>query len=144
MPPPLQPTKSPPLTQRWLRRKAKEKIADAEVLLQHDRYEGAWYLCGYAIEFYLKARICTTLQWSAYPNTSKEFEGLKDFKVHKLEMLLKLSGRMRDILNSPTDMGNWSVVVLWDPEARYQTARTITQADAQGMIAAAKALMRVL
>jgi hypothetical protein len=46
----------------------------------------------YRIELALKARICVTLKWTAFPETSKEFAGLSSFKIHDLDLLLHLSG----------------------------------------------------
>jgi hypothetical protein len=50
------------------------------------------YLCGYAIELSLKARICRTLKWVGYPDTAREFENYKSFKTHDVDVLLRLSG----------------------------------------------------
>jgi HEPN domain-containing protein len=40
---------------------ARERLTDAEVLLNAQRYDGAAYLCGYSIEIALKHKICQTL-----------------------------------------------------------------------------------
>ena len=45
---------------------AKARLKDAQVLLRGNRFDGAIYLCGYAIELALKARICQTLKWGGY------------------------------------------------------------------------------
>jgi HEPN domain-containing protein len=45
-----------------LRKIARGRLKDAEVLLTAKRYDGAIYLCGYAIETALKARICHVLK----------------------------------------------------------------------------------
>ena len=45
-----------------LRKIAKARLKDAEALLAAHRYDGAIYLCGYAVELALKARICQTLK----------------------------------------------------------------------------------
>jgi len=46
------------LTIKQLRDIARERIKDAEALFGAERYEGAMYICGYAVEIALKARIC--------------------------------------------------------------------------------------
>lgn len=66
----------------------KARIEDAEVLYKASRFDGSVYLCGYAMELGLKARICRTLQWDQYP-TSKEYSS---FKTHDLDVLLHLTG----------------------------------------------------
>jgi len=45
-----------------LQKMAQAKLEDAEALLQAKRYDSAVYICGYAIELALKARICTSFQ----------------------------------------------------------------------------------
>jgi HEPN domain-containing protein len=46
---------------------AQARLEDAEALLQSGRYDSAVYLCGYAVELALKARICLNLNWNEYP-----------------------------------------------------------------------------
>lgn len=75
-----------------LKRLAIARLADAETLSKAKRYDGAIYLCGYAIELGLKFRICKTLRWKAFPETSADFQGLMSFKTHELNTLLRLSG----------------------------------------------------
>jgi len=75
-----------------LRRIARGRLKDAEVLYASGRYDGAIYLCGYAIETMLKARICRVLKWPGYPDTNNEFKGYQSFRIHDLEILLHLSG----------------------------------------------------
>ncbi len=73
------------------------RLKDAEVLLQSRRYDGAVYVCGYAIEIALKERICRTLDWPEFFSTKREFDGLQSFKTHDLDILLHLSGVERTI-----------------------------------------------
>ena len=53
---------------------ARARIEDARALLTAGRFDGATYLCGYAVEVALKARICRTLNWTEFPNTGSEFQ----------------------------------------------------------------------
>src|SRR6266705_3045443 len=71
---------------------ARARLNDAKVLLKGRRLDGAVYLCGYAVEMALKARLCRTLKWSGFPETGAEFQGLQSIKTHNLEILLRLSG----------------------------------------------------
>jgi HEPN domain-containing protein len=119
---------------------ATARLEDAEVLLANRRYDGAVYLCGYAVEIKLKARICKTLNWPGYPSTLKEFKNYSSFKTHDLDVLLHLSGRESNIkLNFLTE---WSVVAQWDPSTRYQPVGTADESDARLMISATKVLLR--
>ena len=67
-----------------------DRLDDAKILFDANRYDCAVYICGYAVEIGLKKRICITLGWPGYPSTKKEFEGLSSFKTHDLEILLHL------------------------------------------------------
>ena len=95
------------LTRTQLRRIARARLEDARVLLRGRRYDGAFYLCGYAAELALKARICTVHGWQGFPSTQAEFQGLASFKVHELKTLLHLTDREARIkafhfLNGPS------------------------------------------
>ncbi|MGI8782787.1 MAG: HEPN domain-containing protein [Acidobacteriota bacterium] len=81
------------ITTADVRRIAHARLKDAKVLFAGKRYDGAIYLCGYAIELGLKTRICRALNWQGYPESRKEFEGLQSFKTHDLDLLLRLGGR---------------------------------------------------
>lgn len=43
------------------------RLEDAKVLAANGRSDGAAYVCGYAIELALKARIADTLNWKGFP-----------------------------------------------------------------------------
>ena len=121
---------------------ARARLRDSKVLLKGKRLDGAVYLCGYAVEIALKARICRTLKWSEFPGTTAEFKGLQSVKTHDLEVLLKLSGVEGRIKTK--HMAEWSVVLNWDPEKRYQTTGTFTDQQARDVVAAATKLLKVI
>ena len=75
-----------------VRKIARGRLRDAEVLHRARRYDGAVYLCGYAVELFLKARACRTLRWQGFPASDREFRGLQSFRTHDLETLLHLTG----------------------------------------------------
>ncbi len=122
-----------------LRRIAADRLKDATALLNAKRYDGATYLCGYAVELTLKARICKTLKWLEFPSTNKEFENYKSFKVHNLDVLLHLSGQEEKI--KTRFFAEWSSVAQWDPTSRYQSIGTVNKTDAEDMINATKTLI---
>jgi hypothetical protein len=121
---------------------AKARLRDAKVLLGRKRLDGAVYLCGYAIELALKARMCRTLKWSGFPETSAEFKGLQSIRTHDLEILLRLSGVEGRIKTK--HLAEWSVVLNWDPEKRYQTVGQSTKQQASDMISSATKLLSVI
>jgi|SRR5215831_2883637 len=60
------------------------RLKDAQVLQRDGRFDGAFYMSGYAVEIALKARACRTLKWSGFPETTSEFTALQSFKTHNL------------------------------------------------------------
>jgi hypothetical protein len=118
---------------------ARARIRDAEVLVASHRYEGAIYLCGYAVELGLKARVCKTLKWSGFPSTNNEFKSYQSFKTHNLDILLHLTG-IEDKIKTQL-LSDWFVVASWDPESRYNPIGNVTATDAQEMITSTKSLL---
>ena len=121
-----------------LRKIAGARLRDAEILNASKRYDGAIYLCGYAIELVLKARICRTLKWQGYPSTKTEFQNLQSFRTHDLDVLLHLTGLEETIKTN--FLADWSAVAQWNPAARYQPVGTAGESDANLMISASKRL----
>ena len=125
-----------------LRKIARGRLKDAEVLQKARRYDGAVYLCGYAVEIALKARICQTLKWVGYPSTRSEFQDYGSFRTHNLDVLLNLSGREAKI--KPKYFAEWSTVAGWDPNTRYQVIGTASASDVTDMLSSARALLGAL
>ena len=121
---------------------ARHRIKDAEALLSANRKDGAMYICGYAVELCLKERICRTLKWAGYPHERKEFENYRSFRTHRLDVLLTLTGREEFVKKS--FMAEWSAVLNWSPETRYEPSRTVMKSEVQDMIDSAKVLMAKL
>jgi hypothetical protein len=125
-----------------LKKLARARIKDAKALLKAGRYDGAIYICGYAVEVGLKLRICKTLKWASFPEKTAEFSSYKSFKTHDLDVLLHLSGIEARI--KKTYLFEWSVVGQWDPETRYNPVGGASQADAVNMIASTEKLVKIL
>jgi HEPN domain-containing protein len=130
------------LTHAELRSLARARLKDADALFSKDRYDGASYICGYAIEIALKARIAKTLKWAGFPSDGGEFKGLENLKTHNLRLLLRLSGR--DAKIKAKFSAEWLAVSQWNPESRYQAIGTVTQGDARRMIDSAKRIVGTL
>lgn len=121
---------------------ARARLRDARVLLQANRFDGAFYLCGYSVELALKARICQTLKWSGFPETANEFKGLQSLKTHDFEVLLRLSGVEARV--KAKYLAEWSVVLDWNPEKRYQPIGQSSAQQAARMVTCAKRLLDIL
>ena len=115
-----------------LRQMAEAKLADASALYDEGRYDNALYLCGYAIELELKARICETLGWNEFPSETKDFQGLQSFQTHDLNRLLHLSGRESRIKQEiPVE---WKAVSNWKSEWRYLPVESTSQIRCREML----------
>lgn len=122
-----------------LKKIARARLKDANILMASRRYDGAIYLCGYAIELALKARICRTLKWQGYPSTKSDFQNYQSFRTHDLDVLLHLTGLEKTIKTN--FLAEWSAVAQWNPAARYQPVGTAGKNDANLMISASKILI---
>jgi HEPN domain-containing protein len=121
---------------------ARARVEDAKALLTAGRFDGATYLCGYAVEVALKARICRTLNWTEFPSTGTEFQAYRSFQTHELEVLLRLSGQEARVKQNHFEP--WNTVTAWKVEARYNAVGTAQRPDATGMIQAAEELLVIL
>ena len=130
------------ISTRDLKSAARAYLRDATVLLRAKRYDGAYYLCGYAVELALKARVCRTLRWSEFPETRSDFEGLQSLKTHDLEILLRFTGVEARVRTKY--LAEWSVVLNWNPEKRYQKTGKSTQQEAADMVTSARKLLAAL
>jgi HEPN domain-containing protein len=125
-----------------LRRLAYARLADPRALYLAGRYDAALYLCGYAVELALKARICRTLRWEGYPESRTEFANYGSFRIHDLPVLLELSGRKEQItLRHPEA---WQKVQQWDPGRRYRPVGTATPDQVRLLITSARHIVRAL
>jgi len=125
-----------------LQKMAQAKLEDAEALLQAKRYDSAVYICGYAIELALKARICLVLNWNGYPSNNAEVQKYQSFKTHDLKVLLRLSGTEAIMTNKYKS--EWSAVSTWVPEFRYKLVGSTSFQTASFMITNTKFLLREL
>ena len=123
---------------------ARECPRAAKLLRTRRSYDAAVYLCGYAVEIALKARICRALKWTTgFPAKGSEFKAAKSgLKTHDLEGLLEFTAIQDRIkLNHFTD---WAKVNEWNPEQRYNPPGTKTLSQANDMIQATQNLLKVL
>lgn len=127
---------------RELKKISNAHLKDAMVLFQNRRYDGAIYLCGYAVELALKTRICKTLRWNGFPDSRKEFENYKSFRTHDLDILLTLSGM--DTKIKKMYIFDWLIVAKWNPEIRYRTTGIIKRNNANDMIKSSVNLIKIL
>lgn len=104
---------------------ARLRLREAELLLEAGHSAASMYLCGYAVECALKARICRLLQMESYP----EGKLRPVYGVHDLQQLLTLAGMTAELAGSQQDFQErWVRVSQWTPEWRYTARRSETEA----------------
>lgn len=109
------------------------RLDEARTLLRNGKYDGCYYLTGYAVECGLKACIAKLTKRHDFPD--------KDFAVavhsHKLHSLLdraNLTSAKNPEANRNSEFGlNWYVVGQWSEQSRYQTQ---SRRDAEELFAA--------
>jgi HEPN domain-containing protein len=125
-----------------LKRIATTRLGDAQVLLRNNRFDGAGYLCGCAIELALKARVCQARNWEGQPESERENPSYQILRTHDLEILLRLANLQREIKGRHFE--EWSIIRTWNPEVRYHPIGSISRGDAEGLVQAAEILLKVL
>ena len=100
------------------------RVRDARALYAAGRYDGAFYIVGYAVEYRLKGRIATSLlRAGTFPRHAAEFDRLSKIKSHRLDELLRLSGRATKV-DGPAVKDAWEYVQMnWTTETRYVPGR---------------------
>lgn len=105
------------------------RIAEAELLLNGGRPDGAYYLAGYAVECGLKACIAKRTSQYDFPPVRKVVE---DCYTHNIETLVRTAELVTD-RKTATDANPvletyWSIVKDWNESSRYDRK---TQLEAQ-------------
>jgi uncharacterized protein (UPF0332 family) len=120
---------------------AEEKYDDAVCLYNNGRYNAAYYLSGYSVELFIKARICKTLgieDFFDFENPNKTVvknDGslYKPFRTHNLEQLIVLSGifnNFNDEFETNVDFKTaWSEISAWTEGHRYLSGKSQNQAE---------------
>jgi len=107
---------------------AEVRIAEAAVLLAAQKWDGAYYLTGYAVECALKA--CIAKLTNQYDFPEKRFAE-KCF-THDFERLLDcvdLEGKLfADLITDQIRSENWETAALWKEVSRYERK---SQAEAE-------------
>lgn len=101
------------------------RLKEARVLLDNQKWDGAYYLCGYVIECALKACISKATKEYDFPPKRNVIEMI--YK-HDLKSLLKAAGLETKLSRYIVDKKDkrleryWSYVSNnWDEESRYST-----------------------
>lgn len=110
---------------------ADDRLKEAKALLDLGKWDGAYYLAGYAVELALKACIIKMLMATdAFPD--KEFS--KNCYTHSFEKLVglaKLEATRKSAMDADPELDkNWKLMDEWSEEKRYHR---IDQAEAEAL-----------
>ena len=98
-------------------------------MLAQQKWDGAYYLAGYAVECALKACIASQFRAATIP----EKGSVDKLYVHNLSVLARfanLEAAIRaEIKNDPQFGAHWLTVQSWSEESRYQLVRRRIEAQ---------------
>lgn len=101
------------------RRLAVLRLREAKTLLKNGQFEGAYYLCGYAVECALKACIAKQTRRYEFPDRNR----VNSSYTHKLGDLVKLAGmelERNTLADSDVSFNtSWALVDRWNENIRY-------------------------
>src|SRR5262245_46601243 len=102
-----------------LRRLVWIRLREARVLLEAKCFDGAYYLCGYALECALKACIAKATRRSEFPDLEK----VKASYTHDLTVLIKVAGLKAtleaELTSDPEFSDYWTLAKAWSEKDRY-------------------------
>lgn len=109
------------------------RLREAKTLLDNGRYDGAYYLSGYAVECALKA--CIAKQTKQYDFPNKKI--VNDSYTHNLLTLVRVAGLQtaldQEMQKDAIFAVNWAIVKDWSEDSRYERH---TQKAAEDLYAA--------
>jgi HEPN domain-containing protein len=102
---------------------AEIRLREAKALLADKKFDGAYYLCGYAVECALKSCIAKLTKKHDFPDKTLVINSY----VHDLVKLIEVCGLESSLtkeINSDPEFGNyWSIVKDWKESSRYERNR---------------------
>lgn len=105
------------------------RLKEAKALLDQGFHDGAYYLCGYAIECALKACIAKNVRQYDFPDKKVVI----DSHTHDIEKLIKVAGLEPELkLQIQKDQEfklNWQVVRDWSEISRYKRSSEFDATD---------------
>ncbi len=104
-----------------LRQLAEDRILDARLLLAGQRWSGAYYVAGYAVECGLKACIARMTAEHDFP---PKLKFVQDCYTHELVRLVQAANLKTDLDNdtaaNPILSSYWSAAKDWTEASRYE------------------------
>ncbi len=109
------------------------RIREADRLIEHGEWDGAYDLAGYAVEFSLKVAIISKVVSSAVFPDKKLVE---TFYKHDLTLLRKAADLEDEMSQDASVALQWDLVKQWKEQSRYEVGRN--EAEARELLDAMK------
>ena len=122
------------------------RLEEAEYLSKGGYLDGAFYLAGYSVELYLKAKIAENLDvFDFYSQYVSKSDLAKTFLIHNLERLVLLSG-LQTKFNAARDADSvlddaWVTLKEWSEKSRYDVKGLHSVKNVNGFIDALKIII---
>jgi len=134
---------------------AYERLDEAQILADNEKYDGAFYLAGYSVELMLKAKICENFDIPDLFDEDADINGVKDalkivrnaVKKHDLSVLFIYSGLANKFQQAKANqselMHTYGLLIslvqtkefkLWSEQARYLPIGSNTKLDVELLI----------
>ena len=114
------------------------RIKEAKALLDKGLYDGAYYLCGYAVECALKACIAKNVNQYDFPDKKVVI----DSYTHDLVRLIKTAELDieldRKIASNSKFVANWKIAKDWSEDSRYKRNTKVNALDLYKAVAERK------
>ena len=122
------------MDRRDLQQLSRIRLVEAKALLRLGRYDGVYYLAGYAVECALKACIAKETKKHEFPDKRR----VNESHTHVLADLVNLA-RLEDshldrLRTDKAFRDNWELVRFWSEQSRYRRSRP---EDAHALLKAA-------
>lgn len=99
------------------------RIGEAHVLLASGKQQGAYYLCGYAVECALKACIAKRTKLFQFPPKKDYIFKIYTHDLDDLVTAADLDGSLKSEMAANLGFAaNWNTVKDWSEESRYITS----------------------
>jgi HEPN domain-containing protein len=100
------------------------RLKEARVLLDNQKWDGAYYLCGYSVECALKACIAKTTKQYDFPPKRNVIEMIYKHDITSLFKAAGLEAKLDKYIKAKKDKKlerNLNFVLNWNEESRYST-----------------------
>lgn len=113
---------------------AYERLSEAQILCDNEKYDGTFYLAGYSIELMLKAKVCEHFGVDNLFDEQCQIYGIsevrKALKTHDITILLIFSGlkdkfevarsQNKEFMKATSCLFDTSGKCLWSEQSRYR------------------------